>query len=333
MQHLKKGFILCVAMFLLIKPYSAQPLKTYAHYILLEKQRLEEESGVLLMSNSPEDVKEVGVLYQGELWGKGRLLYHHVNESEEKNLRLVIEIVNQEKTPQLLRIRKAVVDGPSYRFLKTGQTLLRDYFNSVSDELYYLQPEEKWILYDSEGKLWTKGSLLSGMMDVETTGLMTVTYKAISNESGKEATNLKILEKDLAPRGSFNILERTYTMEVPAEIGYYYHLLGTPKDWVKGIDELTGENALNEGNYGIMEHIRITAKADTTVILCPRGGIFQGVVRWDDGSLHLVERSHSFKRKKECIEIGKLKKGETKQLDYMLPNGSAAPALLGFWVK
>ena len=75
------------------------------------------------------------------------------------------------------------------------------------------------------------------------------------------------------------------------------------------------------------------SKADTTVILCPRGGIFQGVVRWEDGKLPLVERSHAFKLEKECIAIGKIKKGETKRLDYMLPNGSAAPALLGFWVK
>lgn len=318
--------------FLLTNQFLARPLINYGHYKHLEKKRLEETQGIVLMSNSPEDVKESGILYQGEMKGKGRLLYHHVNESEDKYLRLVIEIINQEDEPQLLRISKAVTDGPSYHFLKTGQTLLKDYFKSVSDECYYLEPGQRWVLYDSQGKSWAKGSLLSGMMDVETTGRMLVTYKAISSESEKE-TGLKILEKDLAPRGSFNISERTYIIEVPEEIGYYYHLLGTTKDWVKGKDELTGENALNEGNYGIMEHIQITVGADTTVILCPRGGVFRGVVRWGNGSLHLVERSHSFKQEKECIEIGKLKKGETKQLDYMLPNGSAAPVLLGFWVK
>lgn len=323
--------LFCLA-FLVTHQVLAAPLSHYGHYRLLEKQKLSETKGIVLMSNSPEDVKEVGILYRGQIKGRGRLLYHHVNESDIKQLRLVIEIINQETTPQLIRISKAVTDGPSYRFLKTGQTLLKNYFESVSDKSYYLQPGQSWSVYDSQGKSWTKGSLLSGMMDLEATGRLLVTYKAISSE-GQIQGDLKNLDKDLAPRGSFDICERNYKIEVPAEVGYYYHLLGTTKDWVKGRDELTGENALNQGNYGIMEHIEITVSADTTVILCPRGGVFQGVVRWGNGSLHLVERSHSFKEQKECIEIGKLKKGETKQLDYMLPNGSAAPALLGFWVR
>ena len=332
MYHCRKLLILFCLAFLITHQVFAVPLNHYDHYRLLEKQNLNETQGIVLMSNSPEDVKEVGLLYKGQMRGKGRLLYHHVNDSEIKQLRLVIEITNQETTPQLIRISKAVTDGPSYRFLKTGQTLLKNYFESVSDQLYYLEPGQSWRVYDSKGKSWTKGSLLSGMMDVETTGQFLVTYKAVSTEKEIQS-HLKILDKDLAPRGSFNIFERTYQIEVPEEVGYYYHLLGTTKDWVKGRDELTGENALNQGNYGIMEHIRITVNADTTVVLCPRGGVFQGVVRWENGDLHLVERSHSFKQKKECIEIGKLKKGETKQLDYMLPNGSAAPALLGFWVR
>lgn len=332
MNHLRKNLILVCFVCLLVTEAFAEPLSHYGHYKLLEKQELNETKGLVLMSNSPEDVKEAGILYRGEIKGKGRLLYHHVNESEIKPLRLVIEIMNREATPQLLRVSKAVTEGPSYRFLKTGQTLLKRYFESVSDEFYYLEPGQTWILYDSQEKPWKKGSLLSGMMDVETTGQMCVTYKALSGKL-ERSSDLKILAKDLAPRGSFGIYERKYSLQVPETIGYYYHLLGTTKDWVKGKDELTGENALNQGNYGIMEHIQITVSADTTVILCPRGGVFQGVVRWEDGTLHLVERSHAFKKEKECIEIGKLKKGETKQLDYMLPNGSAAPALLGFWVR
>lgn len=331
MFHFRKKIILLALIGVVFTEALAHPLSHYGHYKLLEKQNLKEKEGVVLMSNSPEDVKEPGLLYRGEINGKGRLLYHHVNESQIKELRLVIEVINKEDRPQLLRISKSVTEGPSYCFLKTGQIILKKYFESVGDLLYYVEPGQSFILYDSEGQSWRKGTLLSGMMDVETTGQMCITYKALSGHL--EPAKLKALTRDLAPRGSFNGYERTYDLEVPQEPGHYYHLLGTTKDWVEGKDELTGENVFNQGNYGIMEHIRLTVSADTNIILCPRGGVFQGVMRWEDGTLCLVERSHAFKKEKECIKIGELKKGETKQLDYMLPNGSAAPALLGFWVK
>lgn len=332
MYYLSKKITLVSLIFLVATHVFAKPLSNYDHYRILEKKELIETKGTVLMSNSPEDVKEAGILYQGKIEGKGRLLYHHVNESSSNTLRLVIEIMNEESTPQLFRVSKENTEGPSYRFLKTGQALLKNYFESVSDRWYYLQPGQVWTLYDSQEKTWRKGSLLSGMIDVETKGQMRVTYKALAHELEKNF-NLKILNRDLAPRGTFEVCERTYRLQIPEAVGHYYHLLGTTQDWIRGKDELTGESALNQGNYGIMEHIQITVSADTTVILCPRGGVFQGVVRWEDGTLHLVERSHAFKKEKECIIIGKLKKGETKQLEYMLPNGSAAPVLLGFWVK
>ena len=95
MQYLKKYLIVLGAAFCIISQYHAQPLKTYAHYKLIEKQSIEEQTGTLVMSNSPEEVKETGILYKGELEGIGRLLYHHVNVSEEKKLRLIIEKIGR----------------------------------------------------------------------------------------------------------------------------------------------------------------------------------------------------------------------------------------------
>ncbi len=332
MVHYRKILVWLGILFLLTTSCQAQLLKSYVDYKLIQRYEIKKFEGTLLMSNSPEDVRKPGILYRGNICGKGRLLYHHVNVSNQQNLRLVIEIVNEEEFPQLVRVIKPTTEGPSYQFLKTGQTILKNYFESTRDEFYYLEPKEKWSLYDSEEKIWKVGTLLSGMMDIETTGQVAVTYKVITENSQYEKKLIPLI-RDLAPRGSFGILARTYHIEIPKTPGYYYYLLGTTKEWEKGIDELTGENVLNQGNYGIMEHIQILAQADTIAILCPRGGVFRGIVRWQDGQICLVERRHSFKREKECIEIGKFKKGEIRQLDYMLPNGSAAPVLLGFWVK
>lgn len=332
MAYYKRILVWLGSLFLLTTSCQAQVLKSYADYKLIQRQELKKFGGTLLLSNSPEDVQEPGILYRGKICGKGRLLYHHVNVNKQQNLRLIIEVVNEEEFPQLVRIIKPTTEGPSYQFLKTGQTILGNYFKSTKDTFFYLEPHKKWNLYDSEGKRWRLGTLLSGMMDIETMGQVTVTYKVIT-ENSQDEEELKPLIRDLAPRGSFDIMARTYHIGIPETPGYYYYLLGTTKEWEKGVDELTGDYVLNQGNYGIMEHIQIVAKADTRVILCPRGGVFQGMVRWQDGQVYLVERIHAFKREKECIEIGKLKKGEMRQLDYMLPNGSAAPVLLGFWVK
>ena len=74
----------------------------------------------------------------------------------------------------------------------------------------------------------------------------------------------------------------------------------------------------------------LIVKEDVNVFICPRGGIFQGTVRWDNGEIHLIKRKHVFKEIKERIPIGMIKSGEVRTLEYMLPNGSAAPILLGF---
>ena len=48
------------------------------------------EEGVLILSNSPETVKETGVLYREKVCGRSRMVFHHVNATGKNDKKLLI---------------------------------------------------------------------------------------------------------------------------------------------------------------------------------------------------------------------------------------------------
>ena len=70
------------------------------------------------------------------------------------------------------------------------------------------------------------------------------------------------------------------------------------------------------------------------VILNPRADIFRGAIRWqDEGTFLAPANGYFMNTSKKAVMLGVIKAGETRTLEYMLPNGSSAPILLGFVPK
>ena len=69
------------------------------------------------------------------------------------------------------------------------------------------------------------------------------------------------------------------------------------------------------------------------VILNNRGGTFQGAVKWNNQVYNMPGRGTFTGTTTKAVVLGTIKKGETVTIEYLLPNGSAAPTLIGFIPK
>jgi hypothetical protein len=294
-----------------------------------------EISGTYIMSNSPESVKQKGLLYEEVASGIGRFMLHHINEfSELENKmnpkRLILKATNETEDIAILTMNKKTIRGPSADVIFIGHQMLYEYLNIGTTETIVLLPGETTLIYD---RRWTTGQAISGMFDFNIVGQIKFTVGAL--DAREEIENLYLMGlpiKDTHPRGTYNVLEKVYSVELGNEKESKALVLGRHEtnEWLQGIDTLTGEIVYNRGNYGMFYRIIITAKEDTAVILNPRGDIFKGAIQWVGEIAHIVPGSGLFTSNNKAAYIGMVKKGETKELLYMLPNASSAPVLLGF---
>lgn len=293
-------------------------------------------SGTMIMSDSPEEVSKEGVLYRDTINGVGRILVHHINRFSNTsviggNKRLVIVAENVSSKPVNLTLSNKTIRGPVTDVLYLGQRLLYDYLVGSSEEVMVLQPGEKRYIYDSEGK-WTKESCISALMDVLTTGEVTFTMAAVSVGSTiNNIDGMELLPPITHPRGTFKDIAINYTLNLDATKPTKL-LIGTgQEEWIKGYDALTKLSAQNKGNYGVSYYITITAKQDTGIILNPRANVFRGAIEWKGAGVYNIPAAGAiFDNKDKAISLGMIKAGETKTFEYMLPNGSSAPVLIGF---
>ncbi len=292
--------------------------------------------GTMLMSDSPEVVSREGILYRDSIKGNGRILLHHINNFSEMstiggNKRLVIVAENKTAEPITVYLSNKTIRGPVDDILYLGQKMLNDYLTGSEIETILLAPGEKKYLYDS-GKKWVKGSCISGLMDVNTTGDVTFTIASVSAGSTLNSMDgMELFFKEVHPRGTFDTVGINYSIELDGSIPEKF-IIGTgDEEWVKGYDAISNEPAQNKGNFGISYYITITAKEDTGIILNPRADMFRGAIEWNDlGVYNIPTVGNIYSNTAKAVSLGTIKAGETKTIEYMLPNGSSAPVLLGF---
>lgn len=292
----------------------------------------------LWMSDSPEVVTTNGILYQGEFAGEGRVLLHHINgfsESEALKKRFVLVAENTSSEPVSIRVGQEVIKGPVEDVLYLGQQVLYDYWKSTSSRTIELAPGQKIALYDSTNKNWCKEQCISGIMNLETTAPIQLTTAVMNRTDDlSQVSSLPFLNKSIHVRGTFEGTVRYYDLVIernkPTQI-----VLGEASDeWVSGFDAITGEWIQNKGNFGVTYRFTLTAQEDTGIILNPRADVFRGAIKWVDTGTYLAPNAGYFMgQNKKAVLLGVIKKGETRVLEYMLPNGSSAPVLLGFIPK
>ena len=293
-------------------------------------------SGTLIMSDSPETVKRMGVLYEDTMEGKGRILIHHLNqisddEAKGKKQKLALLVSNDGEETVNLTLSNEAIKGPSTDITRIGQKVVYDYLAGTSARTITLNPGEKQWIYSQN---WTINQCISGMLDVEVNGAVRFSVAAIAEDiTLEQIDDLERLPADgVHISGSFDTIGKTYVLQLdgsqPTKL-----LLGdkTSEEWIKGIDVRTGTTTENKGNFGVSYYVTITAEEDMGIFLNSRGGGIQGAIKWEDGNVYNVPTqgmlAHLTTR---AAVIGTIKKGETKTFEYILPNGSSAPVLIGF---
>ncbi|MBP3888762.1 MAG: hypothetical protein J6F30_14125 [Cellulosilyticum sp.] len=293
-------------------------------------------AGRMIMSDSPEEVKREGILYRDSINGKGRLLIHHINKFSDSSVasgtkRVVIVAENKTDKPITMTLGNKTIKGPVTDILYLGQKLLYDYLVGSQDEVITLQPGEKQYIYDS-GTRWKQETCISGLMDIETTGDVTFTMAAVSAGSTLDSmTGMELFLQAVHPRGTFEGTGIKYNLILDETKPTKIVLGNGQEEWVKGYDALTHDEAFNKGNYGVSYYITITATEDTGIILNPRANVFRGAVKWKGEGVYNVPNTGTiFNNTAKAVSLGTIKAGETKTLEYMLPNGSSAPVVLAF---
>lgn len=289
------------------------------------------------MSDSPERVTDIGILYEETIRDEGRIMVHHVNAfSPEQNAAMkkhvVVAVENTNEEPVTLILENKVVKGPSTDQLYIGQQLLLDYFRGKPAETYVIQPGEIVYIYESRNIRWGSEECISGMMDFNTSAPLKVRVASINTTTQiEELKTMPYLVKDVHPRGTFFTTEISHDVKITGKEISKITLGDRSTNVEPGFDAITGETVLNTGNYGISYLVSVTAETeDTAVILNPRGGLFRGAIKWDNGETYMLPDVGFLPGYERAALIGVVKAGETRTFEYMLPNGSAAPVIVGF---
>ena len=313
----------------LIEGYIDKDYNTFDEALKVEVQDI---PGTLIMSNSPESVPSSGILYRDTSSGKGIMTVHHKNATGLPK-KLVILATSKETTDLTLTISNEAILGPHSNILKTGQSSVNQYFKGKANKDYVINPGETVCVYDSGAKkAWKNGEIISGLFDFNSTGKVTWTVVIMDEKSDlSNVSKLQVLPRDNHVRGTFNIIERKYVVDVsgikdPAKL-----VVGREKEeWLEGVDALTGETIRNQGNYGLPITIEVKNTEDMGVILNARGGAYLGAVKWNKTKVFNVPDEDILSSKKLAALIGKIPQGEGTEIVYTLPNGSSAPVLFGF---
>lgn len=288
------------------------------------------------MSDSPETVKSLGVLYEDSMEGSGRVLIHHLNQVDTTQLqgkkqKLALIVSNDDTEPVTLTLSNESIKGPATDITRVGQKVVYDYLTGTEKRMITLAPGEKqWIYLQN----WSTNHCISGMLDVESEGKVRFIVAALTEDMTLEQVDqLDRLPADgIHMSGNFDTIAINYTLNLdgtkPTKL-----LLGDKgsEEWVKGTDSRTESYIENKGNFGVSYNVTITAEEDMGIFLNSRGSGIQGVIKWDDGTVYNVPSQGMLAQvSTRAAVIGTIKKGETKTFEFILPNGSSAPILIGF---
>lgn len=291
-----------------------------------------DNQGTLIMSDSPENVQDYGILYEETTNQNGRMLLYHVNKipyPRNSGAGIIIVVENVDTVPVNFSLEKTGMKGPSTDPLAVGTKVLEAHFSANNPYgAYAIEPGKKAIVFDSRGTIyWKADHLVSMLSEYITTGNVKISIVSVGPETRLEHMDLlTYLPRDVHPRGTFGVTQRSLDIAIPSKDAFSVTLGAGESEWITGIDGITKEQVVNRGNYGVEYKLNMTPEEDTLVFINARGGPFKGIVGWTDNSPRYINSYYM----STATYVGKLPKGMTSTMRYMLPNGSSSPVIIGF---
>ena len=255
---------------------------------LLEVESID-SGGTLLFSDSPEYVKENGILYQDIVQGDARVLYYHLNDTRlPKKVAVILEALDG---VSVVKVTRGGTSVPSSDYLRVGKATQLAYFGSepLNDKIFVSPETPRLLKADMDKTVLQSSELVYGVYDFHASSPVRVSvimYGADVNPFSfiRRAT---ILPRDeIALRGTFQGMNRRITAKRayhPEREGTVYFPIGDNirDQYLRGIDATDGSDVVNYGNYGILYEIAIpiTGRQSVNYYLSPLGGVYAGAIR------------------------------------------------------
>jgi hypothetical protein len=244
--------------------------------------------GKLLLSDSPEEFTDTGILYSDVIEGDVRLFYHHVNGMRYKKKVAVVLENTQDKPVKVIVYRQGVA-GPSTDYLLVGKEAQQRYFDVQEPCVLEIPAKEAVLLDEKMAQVQIKPhELVNGIYDFIADGPVRLKVMAVGAFADplQEHRRAKVLATDIHRlRGTFPFADRLKLTEQvfdAAKEGPHVLTLGDGHidKFITGIDATDGSPVLNYGNYGVSYRVFMaTASVDDTAIkLNPRGGVYAGAM-------------------------------------------------------
>ena len=249
--------------------------------------------GTLIFSDSPEYVKEVGILYRDTVTGDARVLYYHLNDTAQpKKVAVVLET---EADLASVTVTRGAAAPPSTDYLHVGKTTQIGYFDTreMNEHIYVTKERPRLLVPEMNTTVLAPGQLVYGVYDFHANAPVRVSVIMYGADVDPFAflRIARVLPRDeIALRGTFRGMNRVITSPNtyrPSVDGAVYFPIGDNIHDIyrRGIDATDGSEVVNYGNYGILYQIRIptAGRERTRYFLSPLGGVYAGAMRAESG--------------------------------------------------
>ncbi len=258
------------------------------------QQFREDEPIPLLFSDSPEEPKQSGLLYEDAVNGNARLMAYHANGMSSPG-RLLVWASNLESTPVSVRVSKFGATSATTVVSTLGRASLLDFLTSSGLESLNLEPTQSAPLYISNAL--DPGEGLNLMFDLETSGRTqlsvyfldeTLVTPSLGDLNGplmlSTLRNMPALARDTShQRGTFYGAVRKIRIDlsqIPTG-GAIRQIIGDGNfdPNIVGRDVLTGDSMALKGNFGVTYRVTLENTRGTVGAIVPRGGPYAGAIK------------------------------------------------------
>ena len=293
-----------------------------------------------VMSNRPENVSGEGVLYRGVVDGAGSVYFYHVNaDLTAKRFGAALKNPGDEPVSVTVTALGAAKAG-RYGLRYGGQEVALEVSSPLEPYTLTLEPGAwTWL---EPGLPETPVERREGatlQAELETSGPVEVLVVALDKGTQSIEGLLDIPANTTgAGRGTFPGAERNVevglTFDSDEEQGF---TVAPGTDWVFGVDEMTGAEAQNRGNYGMLYRVDASVNNETGADKIVRfyavniGCVISGAVRLEDGRVFKLPEDNlgvlDVNNLGTAIGQVAVKEGEagTFQFDFTPPGFSCLP--------
>jgi PKD repeat protein len=297
----------------------------------LPKQVTVDSTRKLLVSDSPEEFTEKGILYQDKVNGKGRLYADHINGTKEKVI-LAILAKNMTNKPVTIKTTNKGEVWPSVYANLIGNEASVDFLMNDPRNDTMEVPANQTFIYSQMPEFYP-GQGVNLFYDVETSGEVQFSFVATNQVGQNTLAQLPLLPFTGHVRGTFPVSEVKWNIDASWFAKPNRLIIGDGKTdpFQPGYDPMRKQEVLNEGNYGVVYKIHADKPRKMAIMLLPYGGIFKGPIKIN-GEVSLVPASGVITAF-DGMQILARTTGTEEALDieFTPPAGSAFPIDLIFY--